>query len=494
MTKSNWSMRACGIFLLWAAAAVTLPAQTTVASTVTFTTLHSFDGTDGADTIAGLVQATSGDLYGTTSAGGPNDYCGEGCGTVFKITPDGALTTLHSFCIDPASKSSCEDGAVPYAGLVQITNGDFYGTTLGGGTTFYGTVFKITANGTLTRLLSFDDTDGSEPYAGLVWATDGGFYGTTEYGGANGAGTVFKITTNGTLTTLYTFCPQGFPCTDGAEPGEALVQDANGMFYGTTDRGGANNDGTIFKINPNGVLTTLYSFCSQSNCTDGEFPNGLVQATDGDFYGTTYGGGANGQGTVFKITPNSRTLTTLHSFDFTDGSEPYAGLIQASDGNFYGTTELGGAASSGTVFKITPIGTLTTLYSFCTQVNNGVCTDGYLPYAGLVQATNGDFYGTTYHGGANGNAYGTVFSLSAGLGPFVETQPTSGKVGVAVKILGTSLTGATSVAFNGTAAPFTMVSKTLITTTVPSGATTGTVQVVTPGGTLSSNVPFQVLP
>jgi uncharacterized repeat protein (TIGR03803 family) len=255
--------------------------------------------------------------------------------------------------------------------------------------------------------------------------------------------------------------------------------------------GGANDQGTVFKITPSGTLTTLYSFCSQS-CADGEEPYaGLVQATNGDFYGTTQSGGANFVGTVFRITPDGM-LTTLYSFcsqsGCTDGENPRAALVQAANGDFYGTAYLGGANNGGTVFKITPSGTLTTLYSFCSQSG---CTDGEYPYAGLVQATNGTFYGTTVFGGAD---LGTVFSLAVGLGPFVKTLPTSGKVGETVEILGSDLTGAASVSFNGTAATFALVSRYLITTTVPAGATTGKVQVVIPSRTLSSNVPYRVLP
>jgi uncharacterized repeat protein (TIGR03803 family) len=189
-------------------------------------------------------------------------------------------------------------------------------------------------------------------------------------------------------------------------------------------------------------------------------------------------------------------LTTLYSFcsqsGCFDGYSPVAGLIQATDRNLYGTTQWGGAESQGVVFKITPTGTLTTLYSFPLP-----WTDGIYPVAGLVQATNGTLYGTTDAGGTSSDCYpacGTAFSLSVGLGPFVETQTTSGEVGAAVKILGSDLTGATSVSFNGAAAAFTIVAPSLITATVPAGATSGTVQVVTPRGTLSSNVPFRVLP
>jgi uncharacterized repeat protein (TIGR03803 family) len=178
-----------------------------------------------------------------------------------------------------------------------------------------------------------------------------------------------------------------------------------------------------------------------------------------------------------------------------DGSDVYAGLIQATDGNFYGTAELGGFPlcsfsdiGCGTIFKITPAGVLTTLYTFCRDTK---CLDGNSPYAGLVQGTDGTLYGTTAGGGTQNQ--GTVFSLAVGLAPFVESVPGSGKVGVSITILGTNLTGATAVSFNGTAASFTVVSGTQITATVPSGATSGTVAVTTPSGTLNSNVPFQIL-
>ena len=238
------------------------------------------------------------------------------------------------------------------------------------------------------------------------------------------------------------------------------------------------------------TFKTLHRF----DGTDGANPQaGLVQATGGNLYGTTYGGGANNAGTVFKITP-SGTLTTLYSFcsqsGCTDGGSPYAALVQATDGNFYGTTP-------STIFKISPSGTLTTLYTFCSQSG---CTDGYDSRTALVQDTDGNFYGTTANGGSNSatcmisNGCGTVFSLSVGLGPFVKTQPDWGGAGRFVEILGTNLNGATSVSFNGTPAVFRVVLNSLIKTTVPAGATTGTVEVVTPGGTLSSNVPFRVRP
>jgi uncharacterized repeat protein (TIGR03803 family) len=502
MSKLNWITKACGFFLLWATAAVALHAQT-------FTSLYSFCPggglcTDGYYSEAAPVQATDGNLYGTTELGGTSANCeSSGCGTIFKITPSGMFSTLFSFDLT-------DGGGGSLGPLVLGRDGDLYGTTGDGGAYCAndfgcGTVFKITLGGTLTTLVSFDYTNGYAPTGGLVLGSDGNFYGTTSGGGANDScsnacGTVFKITPRGTLTTLYNFCSET-NCTDGSLPFAGLIQAADGDFYGTTEHGGANDNcvsqtgcGTVFKITQGGTLTTLYNFCSHyrdRTCTDGKNPQGaLVQAADGSFYGTTNGGAT---GTVFRITPGGK-LTKLYTFcsqsNCADGYAPYAGLVFATDGNFYGTTAGGGSNGDGTVFEITPSGTLTTLHSF-----DG--TDGVMPYAGLAQGTNGSFYGTTYVGGDNGGAltYGTIFSLSVGLGPFVQTVPTSGTWDEVISILGTDLTGATSVTFNGTAATFTVNSESEITTTVPTGATAGTVQVVTPtSGTLSSNVRFTVRP
>jgi uncharacterized repeat protein (TIGR03803 family) len=488
--RPNLRNRACVLFLLCVTTAIGSPAQT-------LTTIHSFDNADGNQPEA-LVQATNGSLYGTAFAGGTGGY-----GTVFKITTSGKLHTLLSL--------DNTDGASPYGlPLIQATNGAFYGTLQGGGDNLAlcygygcGTVFKITAAGKLTTLYNFcsqsNCTDGADPLTGLVQATNGDFYGTTNSGGNNcvadgGCGTIFKVTASDALTTVYSFCAQS-GCADGSFPYAGLVQATDGNLYGTTSS-------TVFKITLGGTLTTLYTFCAQVNCTDGNFPAGpLIQGSDGNLYGATLYGGANtsctfrkdeqGCGTLFRITPNG-TLTTLHSFDSTDGAGPF-GVIQATDGNFYGAALMGGANNSGTIFKITLGGTLTTLYSFCAQSG---CPDGINPEA-LLQDTDGKFYGPTY-GGGTGNACaggcGTIFSFSVGLGPFVETQTTQGKVGAAVKILGTDLTGATSVTFNGTSAIFKVVSTSEITTKVPTGATTGPVVVTTPSGTLLSNVNFQVNP
>jgi uncharacterized repeat protein (TIGR03803 family) len=393
----------------------------------TFTTLHNFDGTDGAAPVAPLIQGADGNFYGTTTEDGANGNFG----TVFKITPDGVLTTVYDFC----SQSACVDGSQPEASLVLATDGNFYGTTFYGGANNFcnagcGTIFKITPSGMLTTLYNFcsqggaDCTDGSHPTAALVQATDGNFYGVTGGGGANRQGTAFKITPGGTLTTLYSFCSQGGgECSDGTYPAAPLVQATDGNFYGTTFSGGVSNFpcptgcGTIFKMTPSGMLTTLYRFCLDQSCPSGDTPfGGLIQGSDGDFYGTAAFAGANGSGTIYKITSNG-ILTVLHNFDGLDGKFPLAGLIQATDGNFYGTTQLGRNSEGGRIFKITPDGTFTTLHIF-----EG--SEGVYPEAALLQADDGNFYGTTYIGGTHSR--GTVFRLDAGLGgPVVSLSATA---------------------------------------------------------------------
>jgi uncharacterized repeat protein (TIGR03803 family) len=474
MSKLRLWRTICLVCIFFAVEAVGSPAQT-------FKSLVTFNGTDGDFPTASLVQGSDGNFYGATAGGGTNNS-----GTVFKITPAGKLNTVHNFC----DATKCTDGGVPDQ-LLLATDGNFYGTTHQGGTNTSGTVFQLTPKGKLTTLYSFcsqpNCADGALPIAGLVQARDGNFYGTTVYGGnrsacnGNGCGTVFTITSKGKLTTLHNFAG-----TDGSFAYAGLIQARDGNFYGTTYNGGANGPGTVFKITPAGKLITLYSFCSQSSCTDGSGPmGGLVQATNGNFYGTTFFGGTNGAGTVFEITPEGK-LTSIFSFDNTDGSSPVAGLVQATDEMFYGTTSYGGANAYGTAFKITSAGMLITLHSFCSLPN---CADGAYPYAGLVQATDGTFYGATDGQSVND---GTVFSLAVGLGPFVHTIPSSGKVGQAVMILGNNLKGTTRVTFNGTAATFTLVSGSEIKTFVPSGATTGFVRVTAPKKTLKSNVIFRL--
>ena len=361
----------------------------------TYTTLASFNGTNNDSPQASLVQGSDGDFYGTTKYGGGNGPSVLGSGSVFKVTPGGAITTLYMF---PPSMP----GSYPSGKLVQGASGDFYGTTEFGGTLGVGTVFEVNAAGTLTTLSNFSNypRSGASPWVGLTLATDGNFYGTTVGGGVNGDGAVFKLTPQGTLTLVASF--GSLPAqADGRSPYGDLLQASDGNFYGTA-LGGPHDSGLVFKVTLGGQLTTLYGFSGP----DGQGPNaGLIQASDGNFYGTTEQGGTYKNGTVFRVTPGG-VLTTLYSFGSTstDGQLPAADLIQASDGNFYGTTESGGAYFYGTVFQMTPSGNLTILHSF-----GSTPTDGQLPYAGLIEGTDRNLYGTTGWGGVNNG--GTVYRL-----------------------------------------------------------------------------------
>jgi uncharacterized repeat protein (TIGR03803 family) len=370
---------------------------------------------------------------------------------VFKISTGGVLTLVA-------------DG--PSGALVQATNGDLYGATTS-------TIFKLTPSGITTTLASVRYANA------LLQGTDGNFYATNlTY--PNGA--VFKMTPAGVLTTLASF--DSSPAT---EPVGRLVQATDGNFYGVTGGNVFEGGGTLFRITPDGVLTNLYGWPPYSD----NFPQaGLVQAADGNLYGSTSGYGNCLEygvcGSIFKITLDG-VFTTVYRFHGYDGANPVTALIQATDGNLYGTTPtLQTAPNGGTLFRLTPEGVLTTLYTF--PWNPEV---GHEPSA-LFQATDGNLYGTTYGGGTSN--YGEVYKYSLGLSPFVITVPVGGKAGRAVRILGTNLTGATSVTFNGVPATFEVVSPTQITTSVPIGATTGPVQVVGPNGTLASNVVFQVEP
>jgi uncharacterized repeat protein (TIGR03803 family) len=372
---------------------------------VTFKTLVNLSAGDGIG--GSFLELANGNLIGT---GGGGAY---GSGMTFEMTPTGTRTTLYSFC----EVSGCPDGSGP-SRLVLGADGNFYGITGGGGAYGYGTVYKFAGLTTLTTLHSFDNTDGNIGAGGYLTQAGGNFYGTTENGGnltqcyENGCGSIFEIAPSGTpFTTLYDLCSQP-ACADGAINFDALVQGTDGNFYGATWGGGAGNGGTVFKMTPTGTLTTLYSFCAKVYpfCSDGDNPIGLVLGTDGNFYGTTVAGGGNyPMGTVFKITPTG-TLTTIYNFcaqtGCTDGSNPRDGLTLGSDGNFYGTTYYGGTYNEGTVFRLTPAGVLTTLHSFDGK-------DGNFPLQPVFEAANGTIYGTTSAGGCNGS--GTIFSLVVGL-------------------------------------------------------------------------------
>jgi uncharacterized repeat protein (TIGR03803 family) len=368
------------------------------------TTLHSFVGTDGSVPQGALVQVSNGEFYGTTTGGGAT-----GDGSAYRMTPTGTLTTVHSF--------DGTDGSGPTDALIQATDGNLYGTTYGGGASGNGTVFKMSLSGTVTTLHSFDGSDGANVFAGLVQGTDGNFYGTATGGGSSGYGTAYKITPAGVFTLLHNFVAGAH---DGAYPYATLIQATDGNFYGTTFSGGGAFEGTVFRMTPSGTVTVIHAFCIAGiPCPDGgNVQAGLVQASNGKLYGTVVRGGSttctldfyDGCGTVFEIGLGGG-FTTLHLFELTDGAGPVSKLIQAKSGKLYGVTPYGGAnnectSGCGTIFNITLSGIFTSVYSFCSESG---CTDGSLPVANLIQAAKGPLYGTTGSGGADGD--GTVYDL-----------------------------------------------------------------------------------
>lgn len=375
------------------------------------------------------------------------------------------------------------DGASPTSGLTLSTDGYFYGTTVNAGTSSYGTVFKITPSGILTILHNFTNSgDGAYPYAPPIQGTDGNFYGTTSQTDI-GYGTVYKITSSGQFTTLYSF-----DSTHGSYPFAPLIQGTDGNFYGTTKTGGTNyGNGVVYKITSSGRLTVLSNF----DQTHGGQPiSPLVQGNDGNFYGTTSVGGSTGDGVVFKITATGER-TILHNLNKTvDGSTPYAGLVQATDGNLYGANSYGGTTDQGTIFRISPISP----YPYKVLYNFDGAT-GANPDVTLLQKTDGILYGDTIRGGSGTQcgSCGVFYSLNVGLKPFVSLVSTSGKVGKTIEILGQGFKGTTDVSFNGTAATFKVSSATYLTATVPNGATTGFVTVTTPKRKLKSNKRFRVI-
>jgi uncharacterized repeat protein (TIGR03803 family) len=469
----------------------------TSSSPYTESVLYGFSGfctgpgcANGTSPAAGLIEDTAGNLYGTTSAGGASVLFG----TVFKLTPNGSggytESVLYNFCSQGGN--NCTDGANPLAGLIEDASGNLYGTTAEGGANYNstcyeatcGTVFKLAPNGdgsySETVLYSFCAqggtacTDGGSPLAGLIEDASGNLYGTTWHGGATipygssttTAGTVFKLAPNGngsySESVLYSFCSQS-GCADGEWPESGLIEDASGNLYGTTSNGGATitvsgnstTGGTVFKLTPKGdgsySESVLYSFCSQSGCTDGLSPStSLIEDTSGNLYGTTWLGGTNcqygyagdGCGTVFKLAPNGDggySENVLYSFcaqggaGCPDGFAPSSGLIEDASGNLYGTTSGGGVYyhvqnDGGTVFELTPSGTgytETVLYSFCALSSGNIaCADGSPPQGGVIEDASGNLYGTTNSGGPN--SYGTVFKLAPPVPAItVSVSPTS---------------------------------------------------------------------
>jgi len=480
--------------------AIVLAASAPAVRGQTYSVLFNFGATSCSPENAAdpgiIAQGRDGNLYSTTPDGG----C-DSTGSAFKITPGGNLKPLYSF------GSQAGDSTFPYSGLTLSRGGSFWGASNGGGGN--GNIFNMTSAGTVTNfnvLGGTDSANGIVPNAPPVQGMDGNFYGVTFAGGntklcsygSGGCGVIYKITSAGEYAVIHTFDQ-----THGANPYGPLVLGTDGNFYGTAELGGTigdklENDGVVFKVTTAGQYGVVYTFCSLADCADGANPlAGLVQGSDGNFYGATESGG-NGvtgehQGVIFKVTP-AGVLTVLHNFcsvtGCTDGETPLGGLVQATDGNFYGTTEFGGKYGFGTIYQVTSSGAYNVLYSFCPSAPS--CPDGAYPREALVQNTNGILYGDTFRGGSNGA--GVFHSLNMNLKPFVSMVNWYGSVGQPIGILGQGFTGTTDVSFNGTSAAFTVGSANYLTAVVPSDTTAGFVTVTTPAGTLTSNRKFIIQP
>ncbi len=391
-SAGNYSVVVSNALFIVPSANATLTVIPAATPSVALTELRLLNGgSDGAFPFAGLIQGKDGNLYGTAEGGGTTFH-----GTIFRLTLSGTFSTLYSF---PGGTN----GANPYARLAQTTNGNFYGTTANGGKGGYGTLFRMTNSSTVTNLYSFaNGNDGAYPQSGLTPGADGNFYSVSFQGGAYGYGSIYRVTPSGGVSGLYEFTGSN----NGAYPVADLIQGKDGKLYGATFQGGTSGYGTLFSVTTAGALTTLVSF----NSTNGANPEaGVILGPDGSFYGTTFAGGALGYGSVFCWSTNG-TLTTLFSFALTNGAGPAGALAFGADGNLYGTTFAGGPANQGTAFRLTTNGVLTTLLWF-----DGL--NGANPQSALVQASDGNFYGTTPLGGpafnlTAGGGNGTVFRLT----------------------------------------------------------------------------------
>lgn len=381
-----------------------------MAENLMVTSVARFDGTNGSSGTT-LLRASDGNLYGVSEGGG--DYR---LGTVFRFTPAGELSAIASF--------DGTNGGYLHGGLTQAADGSLYGASDLGGSqtsgsvfTTYGTIYRVTTNGVITTLHSFNNADGANPFAKLTLARDGSFYGVTPNGGdytnSYGVrmGTIFRITTNGDFTQLLSFNGA-----NGAEPCSELLETSNGDFYGTASRGGAADQGLVFRITTNGEITTLATFYG----TNGASPEGgLVFHSDGFFYGTTRYGGTTDHGTIFRMNTNG-LLTTLVSLDGNNGAEPRAALVPVSDSLFYGTAQYGGILPNGqlgfgSVFQVTTNGVISRITSFSFQYwqrgNQPLCT--------LCKASDGRYYGANMTG--TGDLGGSIFRLEPAISPTIQS-------------------------------------------------------------------------
>jgi uncharacterized repeat protein (TIGR03803 family) len=460
--------------------AVVLLLASAAAAQYTAVGLYTYPNTDnntsGITASSFLGQGPDGELYDTDWSNGEYNS-----GSVYTMSLSGDYALLYSFC---AEGGDClVTGSNPDGGVTLGSDGDFYGTTWGGGAHGYGTIFKITPAGKLTTLYSFAGaySDGNSPTYPIFQASNGNFYGVASSGGEYVNGTFFKITSSGSYKTLASFDPG----VNGSNP-NLPTQGTDGNFYGTTHNGGPDSGccGTVYKSTAAGKVTVLYTFPGGEGSPVGQ----LVQGADGNFWGVTNGVPFISCGELFKVS-SSGDFTVVQTFGGSvDVCNAVSGLIVGSDGYLYGVTSAGGSANYGAIYRVEPsTGDLAVISSFC----SGSTCEFYQPQPVLEQDTNGTFYGNTSGSSDGGSDF---FSLNTGLGPFVRTESQSGKVGAKVTFLGQDFTGATEVEFGGASATFKIVSETELTAVVPAAAVTGLVSVVTPEGTLTALSNFKVLP
>jgi uncharacterized repeat protein (TIGR03803 family) len=426
-----------------------------------------------------MVQGTDGNLYGTNM-----DDQTFAQGSAFRMTPSGKYKLVYQFC----SATGCSDGVNPPGGLTLGQDGNLYGSTQSGGTKNFGTVFSLTMSGKLTTLYNFTGgADSGYPQYPPFQAADGTLYGAGGEPYAGDYGLIYKMTAKKKAETFSVLTT--FTYANGATPNQPVLA-SDGNFYGTGLNGGdpTCRCGVVYKMTPKHKVTVLHIF--KGYPTDGYEPAGAIaQGNDGNFYGTTYAGGAYNQGAIFKITPAGK-FTLIHSFHYVgsdlEGKNPLSGLALGSDGNFYGSIA-GGQTGYGALYRVTTAGALTLVYSFCPPGSQ--CADGFGPQTPLVQHTNGKFYGSTAGNSLGGSVF---YSLDVGLAPFVRIASPSGSAGRAVNILGQGFRTVRGVSFGGRAARFTVLSDHALVAIVPAGASSGFVRVATANGTLASDRVFAV--